>query len=371
VIVGWWRALAVLVQDSVITVAFTAVALTPINPGVILGQFVTRRTDAVGLALELAQCLPLMLRRVRPTLSLAVVGLAFAVDQSIGYPPSFTSVGVVLALYSAGAYVERYRRTTMAVGTLGYAVLAIVLHGRGSPESALDFGTFYLVLVACWGAGAWVRAERWRSAERHRQAAASAAAEERARIARELHDVVTHHVTAMVVQADATQFLLADRDRVTVALTAVSDTGRRALTELRNLLDVLHTGRAPTAGTLRDLVDQACSAGQPVELTEEGTPVAGGDGVALATYRVVQEALTNARKHAPGERTAVRVRYGADEIDVDVTNDGPVVALSDRPGHGLAGLRARVGGFGGELRAGAREGGGFTVHARIPVGERQ
>ncbi len=157
-----------------------------------------------------------------------------------------------------------------------------------------------------WLAGAGMR--RWRAdeAERRRLSAQVAVTAERARIARELHDVVTHHVTAMVVQADAAQYLLESApDRAGESLTAISGTGRRALTELRSLLGVLEaTGdaadRTPTLGKVSDLVEQARLSGQPIEWTEHGRPIEQSVDVELAVYRVVQESLTNALKHATG-----------------------------------------------------------------------
>src|SRR5262249_55022754 len=156
--------------------------------------------------------------------------------------------------------------------------------------------------------GTWMRARARQEAERRRDAASSAIAQERARIARELHDVVTHHVTAMVVQADAAQFVVADApERAVSGLAAISDTGRRTLAELRYFLGVLdpvpEVERAPAVGRLGDLVEQTRSAGQPVELSEEGERQPMTHGAELAAYRVVQEALTNALKHAPGRRT--------------------------------------------------------------------
>jgi signal transduction histidine kinase len=239
----------------------------------------------------------------------------------------------------------------------------------------VDFLTFYLILAACWGAGAWMRAWRAGEAQRSRLAADQAITEERARIARELHDVVTHHVTAMVVQADAAGYLVSSPERLTEGLTAISATGRRALAELRYLLGVLDAPpsasppdaalRAPALGDLADLAAQTRRGGQPVELTQDGEPPPMAAATQLAAYRVVQEALTNAVKHAPGQRTVVRIRYG-DAIDIEAVTDGPP-GPPGPPGRGLTGLGERVRSCGGELRAGARPEGGFSVAARIPL----
>ncbi len=289
-----------------------------------------------------------------------------------------------MALYSAGAHQVRFRRGLAVLATAGYAVLAVVLDRLGSPQSLPDYLAFGLVLAAVRQVGSTVRTRRAEEAERRRLTAEAATAAERARIARELHDVVTHHVTAMVVQSDAAQFLLTSApDRAADSLTAVSDTGRRALTELRHLLGVLEaTGeaasadleradRAPARGRLEDLVEQARRSGQPVEFDETGERRPGGVDVELAAYRVVQEALTNAMKYAAGQATRVSLRHGDEHLGIEVTTDGPVSAPVQREpgpagGRGLAGLRARVRMLGGELNAGPRPEGGFEVRATIP-----
>jgi signal transduction histidine kinase len=180
----------------------------------------------------------------------------------------------------------------------------------------------------------------------------------------------------MVVQSDASQFVIADSpEQVVGDLAAISDTGRRTLAELRYFLGALdpvpEAGPAPTIDRLRDLVEQIRSAGQPVELSEEGERRPMTHGAELAAYRVVQEGLTNALKHAAGRRTVVRVRHGDAAVDIEVSTDGPGAESRTADGRGLTGLRERVGVVGGELRAGGRPDGGFTVHARIPTGGEQ
>ncbi len=271
-----------------------------------------------------------------------------------------------------GAHQKRFRRTTPIVATSAYVALAVVLHDLGSPRKIPDFLAFYLFMAVAWATGAGVR--RWRAdeAERRWLTAQVAVTAERARIARELHDVVTHHVTAMVVQADAAQYLLDSApDRAAESLTAISATGRRALTELRSLLGVLEaTGeaadRTPALGKVSDLVERARLSGQPVEWTEHGLPLEQSVDVELAVYCVVQESLTNALKHATGRPTAVLVRHGATHIEIEVTTEGPVVTSAVAPGRGLSGLRERVRMLNGELIAGARPEGGFSVRALIP-----
>jgi len=234
------------------------------------------------------------------------------------------------------------------------------------------FVVFYLLAVAAWGAGAWLRSTRAAETERRRRVAEATRAAERTRIARELHDVVTHHVTAMVVQAEAARYLTGAPERLDETLSAVADTGRRAVGDLRHLLDVLDpgSGAAPPAGP-RAIVEQVRRAGQSVELTEEGRPADAAGAAALTAHRVVQESLTNALKHARGSRTVVCVRYGERGIAVEVGTDGPgrPAAVASVSGRGLAGLRERVGALGGEFSADRQAGGGFLVRAHIPTGE--
>lgn len=188
---------------------------------------------------------------------------------------------------------------------------------------------------------------------------------------------MTHHVTAMVVQAEAARYLAAAPDRLDQTLTAVTDTGRRAITDLRHLLDLLNPDhgagpRTPSPGHIGMLVEQTRRAGQPVEFTEEGTPAESTGSADLVAYRVVQEALTNALKHAHGSHTSVEVRHDAREITVQVSTDGSgSPAGSPRgSGRGLAGLRERVDVLGGEFSAEQEAGSGFAVRARIPTGSR-
>jgi signal transduction histidine kinase len=375
----WWRSRSVLLRDTIGAVALAAAGMLPqlAGGGTTLGELPPHDGGATAVVLALAQTLPLAVRRRRPAWCLGLTGIAFAAYQCLGYPQTFASVGFPLALYAAGAHEERHRRPVAVAVSAAYVPVVIVLARLHSPERAVDYVTFYLALTVTWGAGALVRARQLGEAEGRRRAAEQAVAAERARIARELHDVVTHHVTAMVVQADAAQFLLAAEDgprRVAGELGEISGAGRRALTELRYMLGLLEVAQAgqpePSfrAGRLRDLVEQTRQTGQPVELAEEGEPVPMADAAELAAYRVVQEALTNALKHAPGRRTVVRVCHDSGGVGIDVTTEGPVIAGDGfTPGRGLTGLRARVGGCGGELEAGGSPGGGFRVRARVPA----
>ncbi|MFD7027239.1 sensor histidine kinase [Streptomyces sp. NPDC059917] len=388
-----WRRRNAFVQDSLLALALTAPAFVP-NFSHIGGQISNlpqQPGNALGLLLVLAQGLPPAFRRRWPAGALAIAAVAFATHQALGFPTTFASLGLYLTLYSAGAHQVRHRREVALALSACYAVLTLLLNALGSPEAFLDFLAFYLFMAAFWLVGRTVRKHRTQEAERQRLTAEVATATERARIARELHDVVTHHVTAMVIQADAAQFLLTSApERAGESLTHVSDTGRRALTDLRHLLGVLEatgetasehltaTGdRSPTLGQVGELVEQTRRAGQPVDFTEQGERRAQSVEVELAAYRVVQEALTNAVKYAAGQPTHVQLRHIEELTEIAVTTDGPPNAPgTERPfpesgGRGLGGLHTRVIMLDGHFEAGPRPEGGFEVRATIPFQPRQ
>ncbi|MFJ9537708.1 sensor histidine kinase [Streptomyces sp. NPDC101225] len=371
-----WRRLGVTVRDLPLGVLLLAASLLPVfqRHGTRLGGVADRPFDAWAAAVLALECLPLAVRRRWPALCLTLVSLGFAADQLRGYH-LVAGTALLIALVSTGLHLRRRRRAGALLFSAAYVVLAVALSRLGSGEPATEFVTFYLLATLGWGAGAWLRAGRAAEAERRRRVAEDTRAVERDRIARELHDVVTHHVTAMVVQAEAARYLTAAPDRLDQALTAVTDTGRRAITDLRHLLDLLDPGhggeaRTPAVGRLLTLVEQTRRAGQPVEFTEEGTPAASTGSADLVAYRVVQEALTNALKHAHGSRTSVQVGHGTKEITVEVTTDGAGSRTTSPggSGRGLAGLRERVHVLGGDFSASPGEDGGFLVRARIPAG---
>ncbi|SEG76767.1 Signal transduction histidine kinase [Thermomonospora echinospora] len=371
-----WRRLDVTVRDLPLPLLLVAASFVPAfqTHGTQVGDLPARPFDALTVPVILLTCLPLAVRRRWPALCLALVTLGFAADQLRAYH-SFAGSALAIALVSAGAHLERRRYTTAAVLSAAYVLLAIALHRLGAPERLDGYVTFYLVTVLAWGIGAWLRSTRAAEAERRRHVAEATRAAERTRIARELHDVVTHHVTAMVVQAEAARYLTAAPDRLDETLSAVTDTGRRAITDLRHLLDLLNPdhgtdARMPSVGELPALVEQTRRAGQPVEFTAAGEPAESAGSAEFVAYRVVQESLTNALKYAHGSRTVVRVHYRDKEISVEVGTDGSgsPAASPGGSGRGLAGLRDRVGALGGDFTADPRPDGGFVVRARIPSG---
>ncbi|MET8360025.1 histidine kinase [Micromonospora sp. NPDC005171] len=373
---GSWRQWPVTVRDLPLALLFALASVVPglRDQGTQLGDLPARPFDALTVAVVALECLPLAVRRRWPALCLALVSLGFVIDQLRAYH-TVSGSALAIALMSAGVHLERRRRTTMVLGSAAYVALAVALDRQGSTEGVTGFASFYLVLVLAWGIGSWLRQARVAEAERRHHVALTARAAERTRIASELHDIVTHHVTAMVVQAEAARYLTAAPERLDTTLTAITDTGRRAITDLRHLLDLLNPDhsadpRTPPVGELRALVEQTRQAGQPVEFTEEGSPADTTGGAEVVAYRVVQEALTNALKYAHGVRTIVHVHYGERETTVQVSTEssGSYSGGPGGSGRGLAGLRERVGVLGGEFSAERRADGGFDVSARIPTG---
>ncbi|MEU4428733.1 histidine kinase [Actinoplanes sp. NPDC024001] len=372
-----WRQWPITVRDLPFALALALAAAVPAleRQGTQLGNLPDRPHDALTVGVVALECLPLAVRRRWPVVCLALVSLGFAIDQLRSYH-TIAGTGLAIALVSAGAYVERRRWLVVGLASAAYVSLAISLDRLGSSEGAVGFTTFYLLLALAWGVGAWLRQNRAAEAERRRHVEEVTRTAERTRIARELHDVVTHHVTAMVVQAEAARYLTSAPDKLEQTLTAITGTGRRAVGDLRQLLDLLNpdhsTGdpRTPAVGDLDALVDHSRQAGQPVEFVREGTPAAATGSAEMAAYRVVQEALTNALKYAHGSRTRVRVHHGEGETTVEISTDGSGSggASPGGSGRGLAGLRERVTVLGGDFSAGTQAGGGFLVRARIPAG---
>ncbi|MBB2903267.1 signal transduction histidine kinase [Kineococcus radiotolerans] len=374
-----WRGLDVTVRDLPLALVLVVGSLLPSSQGhgTQLGNLPARPFDALAVVVVLMQSLPLLGRRKWPLACLAVVSLGFFVDQVRGYH-SLAGTALAVALFSAGAYQERHRRSTAVLLSAAYVVLAVRLDQLGSGEQVGGFVQFYLLLVLAWGAGVWWRFTRATEARSRRAEAAVALAAERTRIAGELHDVVTHHVTAMVVQTEAAHYLTAAPEKLTATLTEVAETGRRAISDLRHLLDLLdpeHGSEEPVRpGEVEALVEQARRAGQPVEFVQEGKAAVSSGSAEFVTYRVVQETLTNALKHARGSATAVSVQHRPQDITVEVRTRaaaatgesvGETVGGS---GRGLAGLRERVALLGGEFSARRCPDGDFVVRARIPSG---
>jgi signal transduction histidine kinase len=348
--------------------------------------------DALAGLVSLGQTLPLAVRRRRPGTILVVVWLATAGYLLLGYPPNTTAlVGAMVATYSVAAYGAGRTPVVGALFITGViAMVAAAAVGSDTDATLGDLAAAVLVFLTAWVLGDRMRTrraytaaleERARRLEQEREAQAKAAVrEERTRIARELHDVVAHNVSVIVVQATAAGRVLdaddADPVGVREALGTIEATGRAALTELRTVLGALRTdqddqGRTPQPGLakLPELVQRTRQAGLPVELRIQGEPLELPPGVDLSAYRIVQEALTNALKHASPTSATVLVRYQPNSLGLQVSNDdrGASPTDRDRGGQGLVGMRERVLLFGGDFQAGPQAGGGYRVQASFPL----
>jgi signal transduction histidine kinase len=342
-----------------------------------------RGPGTVSVIMALAVSLPLAFRRQAPLGVMTVIGLSSVAAIPLGVPLS--GLGLVVALYTVAAYTARRDSLVVLAVFAVFSLLALVL------ADTLRFAALNAVIfVSAWVLGDRMQARRQYTAELERRAehlerdrenrAALAVAAERQRIARELHDVVAHSVSVMVVQTTAARRVLASRpERAAEAMAQVEATGRQSLVELRRILGVLRAEveagpvltPQPRLEFLDDLVMQFRATGMPVEVRVDGTPRSLASGVDLSAYRIVQEALTNVLKHAGDARAVVHVTYGADELVLCISDDGrgprPGSAENGSGGHGLVGMRERVTLLGGELRVGPRGGGGFEVRAALPL----
>ena len=338
------------------------------------------------IAFAIAISVPLAFRRQAPGIVAAVVSaatLARALPATVSEHGTMPFPSVLLAAFSVACYA---RRTVVAVagGLLLFATMLIAVESdyyTGGGANASNLAILSLFLGGAWGAGWLVRqraAQARRAVAESGELARTAVGEERARIARELHDVVAHSVSIIAVQAGAAEELIErDPEKARQHMSSVRRTAREAMSEMRRLLDVLRTdepGYAPQAGLARltDLLDETRAAGVPVELIEQGERPRLAPGLDLVAFRVVQESLTNVRKHAPGARTLVQFRYRPRALELEVINEAgvtPANANGDRPGHGLVGMRERVRLFDGSFDAQPAPHGGFRVHASLPLTE--
>jgi signal transduction histidine kinase len=331
----------------------------------------------VAAAVSLLATGSVAVRRRWPLAVGLAVGWAYALQIGLVGDPQIiaASVGWFCALYALTVWTPPRR---FAIGTalllLGFGADAAGPHGFAG-GSAVFFGVVMLAVMLLVRRVLGDRERRVQLAERERDLAArEAVVAERARIARELHDVVAHSVSVMVVQAQAGP-RLPDEERVRDAFGSIETTGREALVELRRLLGVLrggeeHAATAPQPGlaSIEALVEQVREAGLRVDLRVEGEPAALPPGIDLSAYRIVQEALTNALKHAGRAEAEVIVRYETAAVELEILDNGvgPHTRVNGS-GHGLVGMRERVALYGGLLEAGSRNGHGFAVRARLPL----
>ncbi|WP_188194030.1 sensor histidine kinase [Nonomuraea sp. SYSU D8015] len=348
-----------------------------------------RPPDALGTSLLLLAAVPVAARRRWPLAALCASLATETLLTLLGYSSGVVGLAGMVLLYS----VASHRGLAVALCGLLMSLGAYAFGAMAGPVRAVGWTDHVMVVVvlgAVWGAGrslrlrrAYLEELRDRAARLERAHAAdtrAARAEERSRIARELHDVVAHHVSVMIVQAAAARRVLSsDPELAGEALSAIEQTGRMAMAEMRNIVGVLRTdsraelGPQPGVQDLPALVEQMREAGLPTRLLVEGEPRPLPAGVDLAAYRLVQEGLTNSLRHAgAGAEAVVTVRHKPRELDVRVEDDGAGASdLYLRSGHGLVGIRERVALYGGILSIGPLPGGGFEVRARFPLKDGQ
>ncbi|ANB07705.1 histidine kinase [Streptomyces ambofaciens] len=379
---------------------FWALVLFGVSVMSVVPQREARGTDATALIIPcvLLLCVVIALRRVVPEKMLllaAAVGLGQVALDVATMAADFALLVIVYTVAVSGARWASRAALTMGLCAAPVAQLRWPMEdvSIGNNVAITVFQTVPFALA--WVLGDSIRTrrayfaqleERAARLEKEREAQSKVAvAAERARIARELHDVVAHNVSVMVVQADGAAYVLdAAPDQARKALETISSTGRQALAEMRRLLGVLRTGEHQEAGEyvpqpdvqqIEDLVEQCRSSGLPVDFKVEGSPRTLPSGVELTAYRIVQEALTNTRKHGgPNAGASVRLVYFDDGLGLLIEDDGKGAPHElyeeggfDGQGHGLIGMRERVGMVGGTLDAGPRQGGGFRISALLPL----
>jgi len=378
--------------DWLVALALVVVAFVEIASGAFPGPVV------VAAAFQVAATLPVAYRRIAPLSAITtsvVVSLPYVVVYGAGNSLA-GAVTLLLLVYSVGRHLDGRR---LLAGT-AMGLLMIVELGIGGRLVTLEDWVYVLLTYgAALVFGVALRVQTDRSialavaadrAEREQEATAQAAVhEERARIARELHDVVAHNVGLIVLQAGGARSVLAtEPERARAALAQVEETGRQTLAEMRHLVGILRVDDGadrqpmPCLERLPALLDEARAAGRTVDLEVQGPPVELPAGLGLAAYRLIQEALTNAGKHAPTSAVRVLLGYEPGRLRIEVSNDGgPPGAAGDLvsgaagdpdpgsagPGHGLIGMRERVQLYGGQLQTGPVAGGGFHVEAMLPV----
>lgn len=385
---GSWVRERAWLTDLVVVVAVLAYSL-PILPV----YFADGPRLAALVVVSFGLATPYLLRRRYP---LAVFGgglVAACVQLMLGAALIPADLMLLISMYDIATRFRRWASLSAAAAVVFWLLIAIVPR---LGDAYLDIGQLGLLIVVVawvWTWGTLVRIrrdhiaalqERARQLEREREAQARiAVAEERSRIAREIHDIVSHSLSVMVLMSDgAASTVDSEPERARSAMLTVRDTGRTALAEMRRMLGVLRDdepgSHAPQPGIaqLERLVEESKTVGLPVTLTVEGQPVEVTAGLDLAVYRVVQEALTNVRKHAGPSlsRVEVHLRYGGTDLEVRITDDGQGFdggPHSERGGRGLVGVRERVAAYGGTVRAEMRPSGGFKVAAVLPIGAGQ
>ncbi len=385
---GSWTRLNTHAIDVLLAAAFTiaaALVLFSRGSGHAAGY---QSTDALDWVLVLATTVPLALLRLWPIAVLAVVALAHALQPVFGFEPIDVGTYCVLVALFGASTLSGYGLRTLA-GVIAIAGLVATYFAQPVRPSLGDVITLWVSFSVVWVLGiafglyrnsARTADQRARVIAEEREAHAQAAVgDERARLARELHDVVGHTLNVVVIQAAGARRVCDTKPALAKeALAAIEHASRQALMDMERMLGIMrerdHTDERfdvqPGLRQLQALATQVSEAGLPVELTVDGTPVELAPSVDLSAYRIVQEALTNSLKHAGPARAHVVVRYGQTDLELEITDDGRGGLPGDGSwsgGRGLLGMKERVALFGGELRVGPRPEGGYRVWARLPV----
>lgn len=374
-----------LAVDAAIALALTAVSLVTVAAG---ATDVGGR-DPLSLALLLLESLPLVFRRRWPIPVLVVTFGATLLHAGLATAESLNEgIGSLVALFTVA---ERYPRSVSltAAAIVAACFVGLTIAKTGSLGAASGLISTLVVVTITWAFGDWIQTRRRYEAAIQESArileadreerARRAVQDERDRIARELHDIVTHHVSVIVIQAGAGLTAMDSAPSPTrTALEAIDRTSRQALADMRRMLGILgdaqsgNDGRSPMPGLARlgELVEEVHAAGLPVELSVDGDQRPLDDGIELSAYRIVQEALTNTLKHARGARAHVRIGYTPRMLEIEVVDQGGAgrrdVGAGASGGRGIIGMRERAALFGGALEAGPTPT-GFRVHATLPL----
>lgn len=383
------RSVDVRALDGLLALLLTAGALTALlsRAGTDRGTF--RDDDALGIALVVLQVLPLAARRSAPLPVFALTIVAIDLHAALGFEMvQFGTFGSLVALYGVASLCDT-RRAQFGALLMAVAFVGFFATSRQEFEPGGIVSTC-ATWAAAWCLGVYVRVrgeqaetarERVGWLEREREVLArEAVAAERSRITRELHDIVGHALNVIVLQAGGAQRVIdAKPEAARASLASIESTSRTALTEIERMLGMLGDaedahqglGARPGLGHLGQLAARVNDAGLSVAVTVEGTPTDLPQSIDLSAYRIIQEALTNALKHADAGHARVTVRYLVDALDIEVVDDGRGAESglsSTSGGRGIIGMRERAALFGGELTVGPAAGRGFRVHARLPLG---
>ncbi len=375
------------VVDSLLALGFTGGALWTVV--IRVGGDDTYRSDSfLGVALLLLQTLPIAARTAAPLRALTVSMVAISLHIAVGYEGiTFGTLAGLLILYSAASLTDT--RGAILAALMTFAGITIFFAtDRGDPGVTAALTT-YMTYAAGWGIGIYSRSRREytdvveehsRLLERERDVRArEAVAEERATIARELHDVVGHALNLVVIQAGGAQRVLESKpEAARESLASIETAARQALTDMERMLGILRAADEsedtlspqPGLDQVENLAAQVSDAGLPVKVTVDGEQPALPSSIDLSAYRIIQEALTNSLKHAGQAHAQVAIHYSPESLDLEITDDGhggSQPAKGNGGGRGLIGMKERVALYGGELSVGPRPEGGFRVHARLPL----